>query len=87
MPAAFLMQQMEWREALDEAVGAEALDALSDEVNRARRELLQRCEQLLDAAHDYPGAVAQVRALMFIERFARDIEARFDRIENGTERQ
>jgi molecular chaperone HscB len=87
MPAEFLMQQMEWREALDDAASIESLDVLSDEVSRARRELLQRCEQLIDQTHDYPGAVAQVRALMFIERFARDIEARFDRIENGAERQ
>jgi molecular chaperone HscB len=84
MPGEFLMQQMEWREALDEAEGPEALDALSDEVTRSRRELLQRCGKLLDEAHDYPGAVAQVRALMFIERFARDIEARFEKMENRT---
>ena len=87
MPAEFLMQQMEWREALDEAASVEDLDALSDAVNRSRRETLQTCEHLLDAAHDYPGAVAQVRSLMFIERFARDIEARFDKMENGAERQ
>ena len=31
MPAAFLMQQMQWREALDEATGAAELDALEDE--------------------------------------------------------
>jgi molecular chaperone HscB len=82
MPAEFLMQQMEWREALDEAQNVAALDALSDEVNRSRRALLQRCEQLLDTQHDYHGAVAQVRALMFIERFAHDIEARYETMES-----
>ncbi len=82
MPAEFLMQQMAWREALDEADDAGALDALSDEVSRRRREVLQHCGQLLDVAHDYPGAVAQVRALMFIERFAQDIEARYEIMEN-----
>jgi molecular chaperone HscB len=87
MPAAFLMQQMEWREALEDASSVADLDQLSDEVSRNRRELLQQCEQLLDGAQDYAGAVAQVRALMFIERFASDIESRFDKIENGTERQ
>jgi len=82
MPAEFLMQQMEWRETLDDAQDTSALDDLNDEVNRSRKGLLQRCEQLLDQAQDYVGAVAQVRALMFIERFARDIEARYEKMES-----
>ncbi|MFN4349339.1 MAG: Fe-S protein assembly co-chaperone HscB [Hylemonella sp.] len=82
MPAEFLVQQMEWREALDDAQDIPALDALNDEVGRSRKGLLQRCEQLLDQTRDYTGAVAQVRALMFIERFARDIEARYDKMES-----
>ena len=32
MPAAFLMQQMEWREALEEAETEDAIDALDQEV-------------------------------------------------------
>ncbi len=82
MPAEFLMQQMAWREALDDARDTAALDALSDEVNRSRRGVLQRCEQLIDADQDYASAVAQVRALMFIERFAQDIEARLESMES-----
>lgn len=81
MPAEFLMQQMAWREGLDEAVSAKDLDEISEQVTSSRREALQKCEQLLDVQHDYAGAVAQVRALMFIERFARDIEARFDQLD------
>ena len=82
MPAAFLMQQMEWREALDDAQGVDELNQLNDEVSRSRQAALAQCEQLLDAAHDYPAAVAQVRALMFIERFSRDIENRFERMDS-----
>ncbi len=82
MPAEFLMQQMAWREALDEAQEVSDLDALSDEVAGRRRALLQDFVQLLDQARDYRGAVAQVRALMFIERFARDIEARYEKMES-----
>lgn len=81
MPAAFLMQQMEWREALDDADSVEDLEQIGLQVTTGRREALQKCEQLLDVQHDYQGAVQQVRALMFIERFARDVEARLDRMD------
>ncbi len=78
MPAAFLMQQMEWREALDDAHTAEDLEKISLQCRQAVREVLQNIEQLLDQSHDYSAAVAQVRALMFIERFTEDVNARQD---------
>jgi len=78
MPAEFLMQQMAWRESLDEAVSRAELDQINAEVAAARRETLQKCEQLLDVERNYVQAVQQVRSLMFIERFARDIEDRLD---------
>jgi len=78
MPAAFLMQQMAWRESLDEAADLDALEALHDEVMQARRAALQACETLLDAQHDASAAAQQVRSLMFIERFSRDVETRMD---------
>ena len=78
MPAAFLMQQMEWREALDDAQSAADLEALVTQVSAARQQTLLHCAQLLDVAHDYPQAVQQVRALMFIERFSDDVQQRLD---------
>jgi molecular chaperone HscB len=80
MPAAFLMQQMEWRESLEDAEGEAALDALDDEVQQARRAALERCGQLLDGAGDAAAAAREVRALMFIARFADDIERRRDQL-------
>jgi len=82
MPAEFLMQQMQWREALEDAQEPAALQALAAEVEQSRRAHLQRLEQLLDAQRDYAAAVEQVRALMFIERFARDIDARHEQMES-----
>ena len=81
MPASFLMQQMQWREELDEAQGAEDLAQISRQCRQAERETLLEIEQLLDQSHDYAAAVAQVRALMFLERFAADVNDRLDRIE------
>ena len=80
MPAAFLMQQMEWREALDDAQQESQLDALEDEVTQARRDMLAECARLLDVEHDAPAAVQQVRALMFVARFADDMERRRDQL-------
>lgn len=76
MPAAFLIQQMEWREALEEAQSGGELDALDSEVHHARREALAQCEQMIDQKHDYVSAASQVRALMFVARFADDVERR-----------
>jgi molecular chaperone HscB len=74
----FLLQQMQWREELEEAAGMDELDRLARQVALARLELLQQCAQLLDEKQDYKAAVQQVRALMFIERFASDVQSRLD---------
>jgi molecular chaperone HscB len=76
MPAAFLMQQMEWREQLEEAVDASKIEALQAEVARERAAALDRCEVALDRSHDTEAAARQVRALMFIERFSQDLDDR-----------
>jgi molecular chaperone HscB len=78
MPAAFLMQQMTWREALDDAKDAAELEALLADVQQAHTAALQQFAQLIDAAHDLAAAAQQVRGLMFIDKFLRDIEARID---------
>ena len=81
MPSAFLMQQMVWREALDDATSIDDLNEISIQASSAKREALQQCEHLLDVQHDYPQAVAQVRAMMFIDKFARDLQDRIDEME------
>lgn len=82
MPAEFLMQQMAWREALDDARQDNQVQALQDEVLIVRSDLLGRCEELLDRADDPVQAVAQVRSLMFIDRFCADIDARFETLQS-----
>lgn len=83
MPAAFLMQQMQWRETLDEASSVADLDALEAQVVAARHAALQQCAHLLDQQQDYLQAVQQVRALMFIERFGRDVQDRLDQMDTA----
>ncbi len=78
MPPAFLMHQMQWREALDEAQDAVAVEALNDEVLAYRRAALAELERTLDERRDWPAAAQQVRALMFVERFAQDLDRRLE---------
>ena len=80
MPAEFLVEQMEWREALDEAGAADQLEALETQLKRASSETLAQIEKLLDHDNDAAAAAQQVRALMFIERFGRDVDARLDQL-------
>lgn len=80
MPTAFLMQQMQWREALDDAATEADLDALARELSAARAQVLVHIERLLDEAQDAAAAANEVRALMFIERFDHDVQARFEQL-------
>ncbi|MBL8302086.1 MAG: Fe-S protein assembly co-chaperone HscB [Ideonella sp.] len=78
MPPAFLMQQMAWREALDEAHDVAAVERLESEVSRFRDESLAGLADTLDTRQDAAAAAQQVRALMFVERFAADIDQRLE---------
>jgi molecular chaperone HscB len=80
MPADFLLQQMEWREALDDAETLQNIEEIALQLNETEREQLSKLEQLIDAQKDFVAASGQVRSLMFTERFASEIDARIDRL-------
>lgn len=80
MPPAFLMQQMEWREALDDARAAKdvgALENLEAELKSARTAEIAQLTQQLDAS-DFVQASQGVRRMMFIEKFEEDVAHVFD---------
>lgn len=78
MPSAFLMQQMQWREDLEEASSLADLERMADDVADARRTMLQGLHSTADDLRNWPALAQQVRALMFVERFVRDVESRID---------
>lgn len=81
MPATFLIQQMQWREAMDEAQNLQALETLQVEVSIEQNKLMQECAILIDEKADYAAAVSRIRSLLFIEKFGRDLEQRFEALE------
>jgi molecular chaperone HscB len=84
MPMDFLMQQMEWREALGEARAAkdaEALDALDAQVKGERKERLVQVGKQLDAGQ-YDKAAEGVRALMFLDKFGDEVHYAFEALES-----
>jgi molecular chaperone HscB len=81
MPAAFLVEQMEWREALDDAHTLERVETLAKKVAEHRTQSLAQLANALDRQHDFGIAAQQVRALMFVERFAQDVDRRLDALE------
>ena len=75
MPAAFLMKQMEWREGLDEqAEDLPGLEVLMDEVNQVKQETIAEVVQAIDAAKNYERAAELLRGLLFIDKFAIELD-------------
>ncbi len=77
MPSEFLMEQMEWREAVAEARLARAHDELEQLHYRVKQRMNTRYEQLgelLDDRQDFEEAADRVRRLMFLEKLLFDID-------------
>jgi molecular chaperone HscB len=75
MPAAFLMKQMEWRENLDEqAEDLPALEKLMDEVEASKQDTLTQITQAIDSAKNYQRAAELLRGLLFIDKFALELD-------------
>ena len=81
MPTEFLMQQLQWREALDDAraaANAASLQALNNETIAERDNLLDQIGRALDVESDPVRAASLVRQLMFIEKFGTEIASGLD---------
>jgi molecular chaperone HscB len=83
MPTDFLMQQMAWREALEEASDLPAVEALERDVRAHEQQLFDTLAATLDVRGDTADAARQVRALMFVARFRQDLARRLESLESS----
>ena len=81
MPQEFLLQQMELREALEEAKDASALDSLRGSLRTERSSLEEAIAQAIDGANDYAKAAGLVRKLQFLHRLDEEIDAGYETLD------
>jgi molecular chaperone HscB len=77
MPPDFLMQQMEWREAVGEARkagDAAALEALRKDLGESRTAMLGMLSRALDGEANYEAGCSLVRKLRFLEKLDEEID-------------
>ena len=85
MAPEFLMEQMEWREAVEEAREAadgDELEKLHQRLRTAGRELLGRLQQSFDADNDLVAAAETARRLMFMEKLQHEIDDALEALED-----
>jgi molecular chaperone HscB len=81
MPPEFLMQQMELREALEQAKTPAALDQMRKRLRQEKAALQDQIGQAIDASQDFAGAAGLVRKLQFLDRLDEEIDAAYEGIE------
>ena len=76
MPPEFLMEQMEWREALGEAREAadeDVLDELARRIRQNTRALVEELGRQLDDTVDLEAAADTIRRMKFLEKLQHEI--------------
>ena len=84
MPAGFLMEQMEWHEAIAEAqttADAAELDRLHAKARKAIQQLQEELGAQLDQQHDYAEAAQSVRKLRFFDKLREEIKDALEALE------
>jgi molecular chaperone HscB len=77
MPREFLMQQMEFREAMEEAKGnLLAMSQLQDQVQLELKHRIDAIGQQFDEKHAPEAALLNLRAALFLERLLEELDQR-----------
>jgi molecular chaperone HscB len=85
MAPAFLMQQMEWREAIEDAraeKSVSALDGLTDDLRATHRQIEAQLAELIDTAQNFAAASEAVRQLRFMDKLIAEVGEVYEELEN-----
>ena len=85
MAPAFLIQQMEWREAIEDARADNSLAALDDLTNdlRAAHRLIEaQLAEQIDTVQDFAAASEAVRQLRFMDKLIAEVGDVYEELEN-----
>jgi molecular chaperone HscB len=81
MPADFIMQQMEWREALAEAAQAQdmgGLQKLEKDLRAQAKALQAELASLIDEDKNYPRASEALRKVRFMDKLLEEVDAAYE---------
>ena len=85
LPAAFLMQQIEWREAIQEAAAARdmaVLQQIEREITAQTKAWREQLSIQLGQQHDLGAATDTVRQLKFVDKIMAEIDDTYAILEN-----
>ncbi|HEX4856828.1 MAG TPA: Fe-S protein assembly co-chaperone HscB [Limnobacter sp.] len=84
LPPALLMQQMEWREALEETDSADGLESLLDEVAAEKKRCLAQIASQIDNEKNPQVASNTAQALLFIDKFMIGLTRKLEQLEDAS---
>ncbi len=84
LPQALLMQQMEWREQLEELGDQADLEDLIDEVLAEKKRCLSAIATCIDQQQDAKAATQTAQALLFIDKFLIELNKKLEQMEDAS---
>ena len=81
MPKEFLMEQMEFRERLEESTSSLDLDSIRKSLSERKGEIEKRIAEQIDSKKNFQEAKPLVRKLMFFDRLAEEVENAYEALE------
>ncbi len=76
MSGSFLMEQLQWREEMEDAKSLEELNQLAARIETEYEKLVSALVDDLDKVHDYASARESVRRLMFVQKIRGELMRR-----------
>lgn len=83
LPPALLMQQMQWREALEEIQHIGELEDLLDEVLAEKGKCLAQIARQIDEQADVKAATETAQGLLFIDKFVLELKKKIEHLEDA----